>query len=493
MNDTTIYPRKGKKGITLYTTTNNGTPIPYRKSTKITIPVSEWDFKKNWVKNTYHNKLQFEKEINEILNRTKAQTKGVYFGDESIDFISFIENRIKESQSVREISKGKYRIYKNNIEWVIQNELKRKNLTISELRNPEILRKIKLGLRINRKTPIKSKSDTAFVDSVKAFAREIEYWNTMSETQYPINTNILLTDLPKKSSKPAIIMSQEQIIQFSQVTGLNPSQKLAQSIFMFQYLSGGLRVYDVLLLTNKSFKKDYLVIQTNKQRVHLKIPYTLELLQLLEFKYHKELSDSFSQFNFTNISISADLLKQLVPICRNWMYEVNGFNDFQHHLNLSLAENKKSTKRISALLELSKIVEAQIIDVFVKKISQLEEDFVFPRLRMNDFKSVMGDTTKFTTRQNQIAHNARQCHINALKRICIEYGFPKLSGHSPRHCYAHQLCENGYNIREIQEVLAHKSEKTTLVYINGRHPKSGSIKTVAEVNQRYKIQKALMG
>ena len=49
------------------------------------------------------------------------------------------------------------------------------------------------------------------------------------------------------------------------------------------------------------------------------------------------------------------------------------------------------------------------------------------------------------------------------------------------------------NGREIQEVLAHKSEKTTLVYINGRHPKSGSIKTVAEVNQRYKIQKALMG
>ncbi len=493
MNETNIYTRKGKKGITIYTSTLNGTPIPDRKSTKITLPVSEWDFKKNWVKNTYHNKLQFEKEINEILNRTKAQTKGVYFGDESIDFITFIENRINNSQSVREISKGKYRIYKNNIEWVIQNELKRKNLTISELRNPEILRKIKLGLRINRKNPKKSKSDTSFVDSVKAFAREIEYWNSMSETQYPINTNILLTDLPKKSSKPAIVMSQEQIIQFSQVTGLNPSQKLAQSVFMFQYLSGGLRVYDVLLLTNKSFKKDYLVIQTNKLRVHLKIPYTLELIQLLEFKYQKELSDSFEQFKFSNISISADLMKQLIPIIRDWMYEVNGFDDFQQHLNKSLTESKKSTTKIKALLELSRIVESQIIDVFIKSIGQLEEDFVFPRLRMTDFKSVMGDTTKFNSRQNQLAHNARQCHNNALKRICDKFGFPKLSGHSPRHCYANQLCENGYNIRQIQEVLAHKSEKTTLVYINGRHPKSGSIKTVSEINQQYKIQKALTG
>jgi hypothetical protein len=41
--------------------------------------------------------------------------------------------------------------------------------------------------------------------------------------------------------------------------------------------------------------------------------------------------------------------------------------------------------------------------------------------------------------------------------------------------------------------LAHKSEKTTLVYINGRHPKSGSIKTVSEINQQYKISESTNG
>lgn len=492
MKETIIYPRKGKKGITIYTSTNNGSPIPDRKSTKITIPLSEWDFKKNWVKNTYKNKAIFEKEITEILDRTRAQTKGVYFGDESIDFITFMNNRINDSQSVREISKWKYRTYRNNIEWVIQNELKRKTLPISELRNTETLKKIKSGLRVNRKNPTKLKSDTTFVDSVKAFAREIGYWNSLSETQYPINTNILLTDLPKKCSKPAITLSQEQVIQFSNIKGLSKAQKLAQSIFMFQYLSGGLRIYDVLLLTNKSFLKDFLVVQVMKNRVPLKIPYTIELINLLDLKYSKELEESYNQFNFSKISLSGELMKQLIPIIRNWMYEVKGFDDFQKHLKSSMIESQKSKTKITALMELSRIAETQIIEYFINQVNQLKEDFVFPRLNMKDFADIMGDTTKFTQRQNQIAHNARQCHINALARICDKYGFPRLSGHSPRHSYAHQLCEDGYDIKDIQEVLAHKNERTTLVYINGRHPKTGSARTVKEVNQRYKIQKALM-
>jgi integrase len=493
MNETTIYTRKGKKGITIYTSTPNGTTIPDRKSTKITIPIREWDYKKNWVKNTYPNKLQFEKEINEILNKNRAQFKGVFFGDESIDFIAFMDKRINESQSVREISKWKYRTYRNNIVWVIKHELKRKNLPISELRNQEILKKIKLGLRINRKNPNKLKSDTTFVDSVKAFAREIGYWNSMSETQYPINTNILLTDLPKKSSKPAITISQEQVIQFSQITGLRPAQKLSKNIFMFQYLSGGLRIYDVLLLTNKSFQAEYLVVQVMKNRVPLKIPYTIELLTLLDLKYETELKDSFEQFNFSKITLTGELMKQLIPVIKNWMYEVRGFKDFQKHLNLSLVDCKKSKPKLNALMELSSIAERQIIENFVSKINKLKEDFVFPRLKMIDFESVMGDTTKFTPRHNQIAHNARQCHLNAIKRICEKYGFPKLSGHSPRHSYAHQLCKDGYSTKEIQEVLAHKNEKTTLVYMNSRHPKTSSTRTLTEVNGRFKILKAQMG
>ena len=68
MKATNIYTRKGKKGITIYTSVHNGTSIPDRKSTKITIPVKEWDYKKNWVKSTYPHKVQFEKE-NGLLNK----------------------------------------------------------------------------------------------------------------------------------------------------------------------------------------------------------------------------------------------------------------------------------------------------------------------------------------------------------------------------------------------------------------------------------------
>ena len=55
---------------------------------------------------------------------------------------------------------------------------------------------------------------------------------------------------------------------------------------------------------------------------------------------------------------------------------------------------------------------------------------------------------------------------HALKMAVKKAGIKKINLHILRHCFASHVLEDGMNIRTLQEILGHKSLKTTMIYLH---------------------------
>lgn len=62
-------------------------------------------------------------------------------------------------------------------------------------------------------------------------------------------------------------------------------------------------------------------------------------------------------------------------------------------------------------------------------------------------------------------HQSAQSVNRKIKQAVFKTGIQKkVSAHTFRHSFATQLLKNGYDIRTVQELLGHKSVKTTMIY-----------------------------
>ncbi len=62
-------------------------------------------------------------------------------------------------------------------------------------------------------------------------------------------------------------------------------------------------------------------------------------------------------------------------------------------------------------------------------------------------------------------HQSPQAVNREIKRAVYKIGIQKkVSAHTFRHSFATHLLKNGYDIRTVQELLGHKSVKTTMIY-----------------------------
>lgn len=481
MKPITIYPRKSKKGVTIYMAQYCGSSIPRRESTKVIVPIKYYDFEKNAIKRNCPNRELLESTLSKRIEEFKARNRGVYFGDESEDFLEFIEHRIQKS-NVREVSKDKYAVYYRNLKAIVKGHLKKTKLPISDLRNPQVIDVIREFARVNLKNPNRMKSDTTYNSTIKAIAREIEHWNNYSETQYPINVNRLLSNLPKKTSKAAKIISGNELLRFNQTEAKTKVQGLSKRIFLFQYLCGGIRISDAMLLTNKGLQNGQIKLQTMKNRVNIERTMNRALFDCLADKWSLEQEQAKKSFQFKTMNLDVDLTIRLKRVIRNWFEIEMSYEDCVQNIKEAInldSHNQIMVEDLKALLEL---VDNRVFSTFTELVSKKPQQFVFPLLNFEDFKDVWYDTTKFNKHQNKKLHNGRQRHIQGLRRFCESNGFPVFTGHSPRHSFASEMLNSpGITIKDISDVLGHKNERTTLAYIHGRFPDSHSSKTVDRI------------
>jgi integrase len=62
-----------------------------------------------------------------------------------------------------------------------------------------------------------------------------------------------------------------------------------------------------------------------------------------------------------------------------------------------------------------------------------------------------------------------------VKRACCRIGLPHFSAHALRHTVACRLVENGSSLKEVADLLRHRSLNTTLIYAKLDTPKLASV------------------
>ena len=88
--------------------------------------------------------------------------------------------------------------------------------------------------------------------------------------------------------------------------------------------------------------------------------------------------------------------------------------------------------------------------------SELKWQYLFPSRKIGK-----NPRTGFKHRYHQSPQSVNRAIKKAVRKTGIQ---KKVSAHTFRHSFATHLLTNGYDIRTVQELLGHKSVKTTMIY-----------------------------
>jgi len=480
----------------LYAMTYIGKKVLTRTSMKKKIEYRKWEKQTHRVKSIYPE----SNEINPLLEKTlmEFQIKNMELltGDDKLCSLVYMRQRIsQESLSVR--TRLKYYTIASNFEKVIFEELKLKTLPFSQLRDIQFIRLLQSKIRVNGKTHKDLKTNKGLFNYMSIFAKYVKEWNMDSGTQFPINVLSFTRGIGKDPKKLVEYLTSDEL---NKVSNLVPSgkmngdpQRLAKNLFLFQYHTGGIRIQDALILTNKDIKPNGLQIKIHKTKQVEIFPFCYEQVECLMYYYPIEYNTTLEQSIVGNLLLNCNILlkiNQLEGIGDISVFGLKELQKLKKEIINQAEKNKELQEYVEVVSDIEEELKTKICEKFFELLKNRPKCFIFPKLKWDDFKEVMEnkDYYSLTEKHINIIHSAEASHNSNLKRIARELGISTMSGHTPRHTLANHLLAEGYTEEQIQKVLIHSNINTTKIYLNERHSTNQVNKTLLDYKEKMRLK-----
>ncbi len=467
----------------------DGQKVIERKSYKIKIPKRHWDNKRGRVKNTHPDFQYLNKIIDDTTSEFEYQQNLGNGNPEKQCVLMYYQNLLKSKIGLSNTSIRKYNIVLRNLKAVTKDLYGEEYLPFHYFREMETVKSIRNGIAKSRRDE-GQKSNKSLKNYLGRIAEVIKHWNASSGTTMPINTFPLTSYIGKDTQKHARVMSEAELESFKAYepegnrNGL--SERIAKQVFLFQFYTGGIRIQDALLLTNKSCKKGVFKIPIRKSRRHIQCMVSYNMAEALRPFYPKEFEDAERQVELSDIDIDFHHASFLVKLEYGQALASWDYNDL---LKVEALTKQADIHFYETHKGVFNTVRAQILQAianrFFESLKKLDERFLFPYLKFECFKEVGVDWTKFTTDLEEQIHRARAKHNSALKRITTKLGIEPVTGHTPRHTAASIMLSGGMDDSFIKDVLGHQDFKTTEHYLRSRHPLRSRAVELNELMSKY--------
>ena len=473
-----FYIRQNKrdpKSGTIYAIEIDRSTVLRRQSLKAVIPMQHW----NSTAQTVHHKNPRAKELNELVQfeRVKYQHITTQYGQENEEscFLTYFENKLEVRKDF-EFTGATYIKYKtvlNKLKAVVWDKLKKKELTMVDLRNPDVLLVIKNALNSPSSKHV-LKSTASIKSYLSVIGSFIKQWNLDSRTHFPINTQILMTNLRRQSKKLAVTLTKGQI---ESIKTLAPYGKRggvsilrAKATFLFQYYCGGIRIQDTLLLAITDIKDDGVQVKIKKTNDLIEFPLLYSMVEALQYVYPMEYSQATQQVFLKQVQIPNADMVTILRIMKGKDISNYTIHDTQGLLNrLSGVHDAEEGVVTRALSVVNRLFKEEITKLFFALLRKNQTGFLLPYLEKQDFESFLEKGDILTPKQAYKAHKATAAHNSTLKRIAKILGLPNISSHTPRHSLSSHMLDDGANATDISLTLAHAHLETTEHYLKNRH------------------------
>ena len=475
-----LFPTKEVSKKIIYQKISEGRKVISRKSTGFVIFENNWDKNKERVKPKEPNSKEINSKLFEIEEKFKEELNPKNQLDDILDtcFLDFMDDYLNNGHSdgsIKSTTFKKYNTILNNLRKVTF-DLGKSRLPIRDLKNIETIRNITFGLK-KKNNNVKNgvKSPNVVRNYLKVIISIVNHWNKFYGFDNPVNTHTFLNFTQKSNlSKSAVYLNEQQ---FEELKSFRPDinnkktyfpQLLAKNIFIFQYYLCGVRIIDTLLLTNKNYKEDKFIIPIRKTSDIITAPICKPMMDCLIPFYPEIYEKVVGKIKLIDLRLDVNLMEYLLRI------EDINFEEIHYH-DLSKIVDKVSkmigyeeySKKLNEILN---VFNHQIMIEFFKEIQELPTRFLFPMLKMEDFKDSFDKNRYLNLREESIVKSARSKHNNSLLRISEILDLPTMTGHTPRHTLAPHLLNNDQITEDnIRILMGHSDIHTTKIYLKEKH------------------------